>query len=264
MKIISLAFRIDENRPIKRIKLFKPSLIKKLKKSKIIYYNKIIDIRAFIIIPNNKKILKIKLLILNKIPSLLKIKKGCTIPIEYIKNNDYIFSKLAIYKFPKISYKKDENNSENKIKIFGTNFVKNNENKFAIFYEGKIFIPHNEFFSYMDINKAKKLEIYLIIIEEISNVSYMFEQCPSLEEISINENGNIFIEYKELKNNHKIIFKDKNKENINTIINKEIKNLNIVEDKDFPLLIASSISEKNKIDINEIFIHIYFMFFFFF
>ena len=127
MSIISFAFRIDEELVNSRIKLFKPSLMKKLSKSKIIYYNKIIDIRTFIFIPKNEsKILKIKLLILNKIPRFLEIVKNCNLPIEYIKNNDCIFSKYVISRLPKISYKNNENNSENKIKIFGTNFLKFN------------------------------------------------------------------------------------------------------------------------------------------
>ena len=265
MKTISFAFRIDENLVNKKIKIFKTYLTQKLKKSKLIVNNKITDIRADIFIPNNKsKILKIKLLLLlDKIHSFLEIKEGCTLPIEYIKNNDYIFSKSAIVRLPKITYKINKRNSKDGIAIFGKYFLIYNKRKLLILYDDKIFFQVNEFFpkKYLDIEKVDKLEIYLIVLEEISSVSLMFDHCSSLEEISINENSNIFIENKELKNNHKIIFKDENKKNINTKINIVIENFDILEDEDFPISIASSISEKNRININEIILLIYLMFF---
>ena len=266
MKIISFAFRIDENIVNKSIKIFKPNLIKKLKRSILIIDNKIKDIRSDFTIPNKKsKILKIHLILLNKIPNFLEVKEGCTLPIEYLKNNDYIFSKSAIARLPKISFKINKSNSKEDIRIFGKLFLifnKRNKSNLLILYENKIFFQINEFFpkKYIDIERFDRLEIYLIAIKEIDSISFMFDGCTSLEEISVNENKNKFIENKELNNNHKIIFKDKHKEKTIAIINEEIKNFDILEDEYFPISLATLIFEKNKTDINEIIMLIYLMF----
>ena len=266
MKIISFVFRIDENIVNKSIKIFKPNLIKKLKRSILIIDNKIKDIRSDFTIPNKKsKILKIQLLLLNKIPNFLEVKEGCTLPIEYLKNNDYIFSKSAIARLPKISFKINKSNSKEDIRIFGKLFLifnKRNKSNLLILYENKIFFQINEFFpkKYIDIERFDRFEIYLIAIKEIDSISFMFDGCTSLEEISVNENKNKFIENKELNNNHKIIFKDKHKEKTIAIINEEIKNFDILEDEYFPISLATLIFEKNKTDINEIIMLIYLMF----
>ena len=271
MKVFSFAFRIHENENVG--KLFKPNLMKKLKNSKLIFDNKIYNIENdFPVMDKKIKILNFKLLLLNKIPNFLEIIEGCTLQIEYIKNNENLFSKLAIDQLPKISYENDESYLSEEIKIFGNDFVKNNKNKFFILYENKIFFQNEEFFSkkYIDIDIVERLEIYLIAIENISNLSYMFEKCSSLEEISMNENKdkNKFIEIKELKNNH-IITNDKYiKEYTSNINTKEFveennefaKFLDIAEDNDFPLSIASSISKRKQTDINETlrFIYLYY------
>ena len=85
-------------------------------------------------------------------------------------------SSLGIFK---LIYKID---NENKIKIFGDEFVVNNGNKCSIIYKDNI-IPLSSYFLINDINKEdkinKKFEILLLEFEDISDRSYMFYDCKS-------------------------------------------------------------------------------------
>ena len=75
-------------------------------------------------------------------------------------------------------------------KIFGKNFLKNNYSKCFILYKDIIF-PLQEYFSskYLNIEKDKKLEIKLISFENISDFSYMFDSCESLEDFAFFQNN---------------------------------------------------------------------------
>ena len=81
-----------------------------------------------------------------------------------------------------INYKIDKNS--NKVKIFGKIFVKNNKNNFSIIYKENIY----ELSEYFEIpnynNKEDILEIKLIGINNITDLSYMFSYCNSLISLS--------------------------------------------------------------------------------
>ena len=93
---------------------------------------------------------------------------------------DYLL--YSSHKIQKLTYKIV---NKSKIKIFGEQFIGNNENKCAIIYKDKI-IPLQSFFLFKDINREdkenQKLEILLIELEDISDRSYMFHNCFSLVE----------------------------------------------------------------------------------
>ena len=86
----------------------------------------------------------------------------------------------------KIIYLIDED--DDKINIFGANFVKNNKDKCIIIYKDMLF-PFEEYFYINDIEKNdEKLEILLIEFEEIYDKSYMFYRCEALEKFPIFKN----------------------------------------------------------------------------
>ena len=72
-------------------------------------------------------------------------------------------------------------NNENKIKILGNTFIKNNKDKCKIIYENKEYDLIEEF----NINNKNinKLEIKLNGINNITNMSCMFYECSSLESL---------------------------------------------------------------------------------
>ena len=87
------------------------------------------------------------------------------------------------YSFHGIQKLRYKINKEDKINIFGDEFVGNNGNKCSIIYKDKFF-PLQPYFLVKDINKEdkenKKFEIFLLELEDISDRSYMFHKCKSL------------------------------------------------------------------------------------
>ena len=85
---------------------------------------------------------------------------------EAIKNNkDFIICEI--------------NSPSVKVKIFGEKFVKNNENKFKIIYENKVY----DLIEYFKVDKQQKtLQIKLIKKNNIlvNDISYMFDECKTL------------------------------------------------------------------------------------
>ena len=84
----------------------------------------------------------------------------------------------------------DEIFSDN-IRILGQNFVKNNKNKAKLIKNNKKcnlkeLINNKEF-------TGDKIKINMILSKDISNISYMFEDCAKLLEISDDENDNLNI-----------------------------------------------------------------------
>ena len=72
------------------------------------------------------------------------------------------------------------NNNEKEIKIFGYEFVKNNKDKCIIIYQNNEY-DLNEFFDLNNhINNNSILQIKLIGINNITNMSYLFHKCSSL------------------------------------------------------------------------------------
>ena len=92
-------------------------------------------------------------------------------------------------KYEEDKYEKDMDKDKN-IKIFGQKFIKKNYSKCFILYKDIIF-PLKEYFSikYINIKKDNKLEIKLISFENISDFSYMFDGCKSLEDFAFFQNN---------------------------------------------------------------------------
>ena len=206
MVVIIFQFKIEEKDINKKIVFFKPNLMKKIIKSKIIYKNRMYDVRrVYMAFSKKTKKVKLKLLLLNKISNFREIINGCTLPIDYIKNNDYIFPESDVNLLPKLTYKNDENIMDDKLRIFGQDFVKENKQKYLILCKDRIFFQYKEFFprNLGIIKNANILEINVIALDIISNVSHMFEDCNTLKEIVINNNHfektkNLFDEYKKM------------------------------------------------------------------
>ena len=101
---------------------------------------------------------------------------------EIGKEEECIFGKDLFYKIQDFKKEEKENINE-KIKIFGEEFVGNNGNKCRIIYRDKIF-PLQSYFLIKDIDKKdkenKKFEIFLLDLEDIYDRSYMFHQCEAL------------------------------------------------------------------------------------
>ena len=168
---------------------------------------------------------KIKIIHTNKITSLKNEKKS---KIKLILLNNPFNYKMK-YKIRDIKYEGKVKNKDKNIKIFGKKFVKNNYSKCFIMYKDIIF-PLKEYFSskYIDIEKDDKLEIKLISFENISDFSYMFDKCESLENFELypNNENNII---KEKENENDIIKANENK-NIRTNEPKEDNNPEAVKD----------------------------------
>ena len=83
-----------------------------------------------------------------------------------------------------IIYKKNPNSkneveNENNIKIFGEEFVKNNKNICKIIHKGNK-LELKEFIDLNEKEKDEAIEIKLIGINNVTNMSSMFFNCPSL------------------------------------------------------------------------------------
>ena len=150
-------------------------------------------------------------------------------------------------------------NNEDKIKIFGDEFVGNNENKFSIIYKDNIF-PLRTYFLINVINKEdkenKKFEILLLELEDILDRSYMFEDCESLivfnkfeinnNEISDKQDGKkkyLYSEDSEDINKNNDFYPDNIDE---SIINEDI--ITIITNS-FKLNLNNFLSEYNKVRI---------------
>ena len=100
--------------------------------------------------------------------------------MDMYKFINYLFN--SSHEIIKLKYKID---NEDKIQIFGAEFSGNNNNKYLIIYKDKI-APFQSYFLLKDINKDdienKKFEILLLVLEDISDRSYMFYNCESLVE----------------------------------------------------------------------------------
>ena len=63
-----------------------------------------------------------------------------------------------------------------KIRIFGEDFIKNNKNKCKLLIDNK----EKELCHYINMEGKKEIKIKLKEIKTNTNMSYMFEFCPSL------------------------------------------------------------------------------------
>ena len=103
-----------------------------------------------------------------------------------------------------ITYKLEDNK---KIKIFGKQFVQNNKDNCHFYFQGKYYILNEYFYigdnsssediiieegkSYFQTSRTKFFKIKLIGINNISDMSYMFNECSYLEKLTNLENWDI-------------------------------------------------------------------------
>ena len=76
------------------------------------------------------------------------------------------------------------------LKIFGTDFVKNNKNKCKLIHKSKIY-KLMEYFEFNEFPPSDIFEIKLLGINDITDISYMFSNCTSL--ISLPDISNLDI-----------------------------------------------------------------------
>ena len=192
MKIFKVIYTIKETEKGNKIKIFNPSFVRKYKKScKIIYNGKVFPLTSKLVInEKHQEILEIKLICYTDILDINDIFKGCEsfsniYKVKDNKNDDYIFKeqlKYSRYQLSKMVYSIKP--GQDRIKIFGKNFVINNKDKCTIIYQEKNY-SLTEFFLIQDIKTSgNKLEIILKELEDIYNRSYWFEDCQCLEEFS--------------------------------------------------------------------------------
>ena len=124
------------NNKSNEIKIFKPNFVSKNQnKFKIVYKNKLLPLQSKLIIEDNKiDQIKIQLIYYGrdlKIHELIYITESLSdLHINRkFKNNLIRAHKLKFFIFNWIIILYDNFTQENKIKIFGENFVKNNKNK---------------------------------------------------------------------------------------------------------------------------------------
>jgi len=117
---------------------------------------------------------------INNLNNLNKLKNGKNITNEKNTNN---------LNNVKIKYKINKNN---KIKIFGDDFVKNNKNNCSFIFNGK----EKELDTYLKLDSneisSNYIEITLKRAKNITNMSYIFSGCDSLSSTSDFSNWNTF------------------------------------------------------------------------
>ena len=138
------------------------------------------------------------------------IKSGLIKPqyADYYNDGIKLFQKFDVFKKemvnPKKKKKKIKNKNEiniiyrikeneNKIKIFGSKFVSNNENNCKIIYEGRKNQLTEYFGDFKNINNSNNnyLQITLEVTKKLDNISYMFHGCSLLSFLPDISNLNI-------------------------------------------------------------------------
>ena len=185
MKTITLYLKIDKEQ--KGLTVFKKEFEEKYKdKIKIIYDNKIFDLKSVLPIWRYTYSIKVKLLLLSDIFYIGEILKDLKAPLFYLRN-DNIVPPLIYDKFPKLVYNTDDSDIEESIKIFDDSFVDSYSHTMILYKD--IMFPIQS--SIEDYDKSdEKLEIYLVMLDKPRDLMKMFYQCSKLEEISINEEDN--------------------------------------------------------------------------
>ena len=91
---------------------------------------------------------------------------------------------IIIYK---INGKDNQDEDKYEIKLFGEKFIENNKNNCKIIIDNK----EQDLIEYLKINKNEKiLKIKLKEIKTITDMSYMFSGCNSLESLTYISNWN--------------------------------------------------------------------------
>ena len=187
MAPIEIVYLNKENK--NKINIFNKDFVKKYKDSfKIIYMKKEYPLCEYLLV--NEKTTEIRIKLISKENILLPFNemfKGCDLLYKFYEiptneKNSNNRDKYLCYEILKLVYKIKP--FDNKIKIFGENFVNNNKNKCFIKYSEEIF-PLKEFFHINHFASIidNYLEIFLLVFEEITDKSYLFHNCYSLEEV---------------------------------------------------------------------------------
>ena len=125
----------------------------------------------------------------------------------------------------KMTYKIDNKEFKNKLRILGRDFVKNNSNK------GKVIINNKKYkideFITNENNKDNKIKIEIILNENIYNKSFMFKDCKSLLDFSNCDNYE-FIDIN-IDNKYEIL------DNENFLDNEENKNYNFYDNSNISI-----------------------------
>ena len=102
---------------------------------------------------------------------------------NYLHYDDIIFEDMEEKKYDINKEEIGEKNKYVKLKIFGSEFVKNNKNKTKLIIDNK---KHSikEFLLIREI-KDGKLKVNLTLSKDLSNISYMFEYCRELLKLTI-------------------------------------------------------------------------------
>ena len=190
MNIFKVHLSLKENE--NKIEIF--SHVAEINKSKykIIYNNKMYPLQREYKLPDKiKKQLKIKLIsyTLSNILDKRNFKKSYIFEFHESKKykkrmnkyNEYLkYLEAPFRDISKIVYKIEP--KEEKLKIFGSNFVEHNRNKCIVIYKNKKFTLNEYFFIPNEFTKENTIELILIELEDISDKSYMFHECDKLEE----------------------------------------------------------------------------------
>ena len=180
MKTITLFFTINEGE--KGLIVFKKEFAEKHKnKIKIIYDNKIFDLKSVLPYGHHESSIKVKLLLFSDFLYFGKIIDNLEYPPEHLYN-DNIFPESILYKFPKLVY--DTLGEDDDISLFNESFA--NSNEIMLLYQNIIFPIRAYLPKYNMDEDDEKLEIFLIALKKPDSLSGMFEECSDLEEISIN------------------------------------------------------------------------------
>ena len=208
MNIIKCTYHIEDDSKKRKI-LNQNFVSKNMHKYKINYRNKIYPLTSeFKITNESKRSFDIKFInytknqIINeKIKEYKPIYRYNESELFNKNNKRYkLLEKLAtsINEKLKMVYK-IETNEEN-LRIFGNEFVQNNKDKCIILYSNKL-IPLQSHLLIKDIDKLdidnRKLELFLVELEDNLDKSFMFSNCNLLEKIvSYNDNQIMKIEMK--------------------------------------------------------------------
>ena len=139
------------------------------------------------------------------------------LPLYDISNIQYIKKEEEIDRY-------EDEEEDDRIRLFGKKFIEDNKDKCLIIYNDEIY-PLQEYFLIKDIESKKNLEIKLLIFDKINSLFCLFNKCKSLTKIELFKNNDKFSnQYNEnnLKNIKSIVnendseyseFSNSNKEN---------------------------------------------------
>ena len=192
MKIYILIYLIKEGED--KIKIFDKTFVDKYKLNcKLFYNNKQFSLESEFVIPKNNinNEIKLKLILLIYELNIKEIAKVCESFYTSYEGEKYMkrikeFNDFTKY-IEKYKLVYQINPDQTEVKLFGEDFVKNNQNKYIIIYNNRIF-AFQEYFSLKKIQIRKEiniLKIILIQLEDVYNRSYMFHNCDSLLEFSL-------------------------------------------------------------------------------